>query len=504
MDKIKVGQFLKLLREQKGKKQYQVAIELSKYGIEVSDKTVAKWEKGNFPDMDKLAVIAEYYGVKVSDILNGEVYTPQNFEEKYFIVNNEWMHRCPQDELYQTRVAQERIVKARVKELFTELIKIKSLTAMKNEELNFLLANFYSASNYAMKMYGELASSNKNELKVLRREIYREILSMHDSSADEIYWEIKKLFDYNRRATFRKDVRGYEANIQATEDLLLSLDDWEKDLLLAQVQTQNIADFYDKLTYFRHYGIDYDEERITKEGIKLLIRCGAKLNPSLLGYRQYRYNQFSVLDRMETLHSIVDAKLLISKYNEATHTVGFYWAENNTKNRLIDLYYMMDCRLKKDEKLTLNELYKLFMNNDTIPENILLERNKDYAKPNMSRKEQLLQAEWTCVGEIDSWRKCKEQEMKIEGYKKELYDLEKQWNSGEQIGQIEYEEWVGEEDGVLTENDILLRLSKLSYSQFIAGRNTELTEELVACIDTLTLDEIRQRYFPVETRYEEL
>lgn len=504
MDKNKVGQFLKFLREQKGKTQYQVAMGLSEYGIEVSDKTVAKWEKGNFPDVDKLAVIAEFYGVKVSDILNGEVYTPQDFKKRYFIVNNEWMHNCPQDELYCTRVAQERLIKARVKELLMELIEKKSLTAMKNDELNFLLDRFYSISAYAMQFNEDLTNDDGINLKVLRREIYCQILSMHDSSVDEIYWEIKKLFDYNKRATFRQDIRGYEANIPAIEEILMSLDEWEKDLLLAQVQTQNIADFYDKLTYFKHYGIDYDEERITKEGIKLLIKCGAKLNPSLLGYTQHRYEQFSILDRMETLHAIIDAKILISKYNKEKNVVEYYWAENNTKNRLICLYYTLNCCRKDKAKLSLDEIQKLFMENDSLPESFLLERYARYMKPNTSRKEQLLQAELMCVGEIKVWDECKEWERQIKEYRRELRELEEQWNAGEQTGQIEYEEWVGEEDEQLTESDILLRLSKMSYSQYVASRNAELTEDLIANIDMLSLGEIRQKYFPVEERYEEL
>lgn len=504
MDKNKVGQFLKLLREQKGKTQYQVAMGLSEYGIEVSDKTVAKWEKGNFPDMDKLAVIAEFYGVKVTDILNGEVYKPQDFEKKYFIVNNAWMNTCPREELYCTRVTQERLIKATVKELLMELIENKSLTAMQNDELNFLLDRFYSISAYAMQSNENLANDDGINLKVLRREIYCQILSMHDSSADEIYWEIKKLFYYNKRATFRRDIRGYEANIPATEEILMNLEDWEKDLLLAQIQTQNIADFYDKLTYFKLYGIDYDEERITKEGIKLLIKCGAKLNSSLLGYTQHRYERFSILDRMETLHAIIDAKIIISKFNEEKNVVEYYWAENNTKNRLIDLYYTLNCRRKNKVKLSLDEIQKLFIENDSLPESFLLERYAEHIKPNISRKEQLLQAELMCVGEINVWRKCKVRELQIEEYRRELHGLEEQWNAGEQIGQIEYEEWVGEEDEKLTENDILLRLSKMSYSQYIASRNVKLTEDLIANIDTLSLDEIRQKYFSVEERYEEL
>ena len=504
MDKDRVGRFLKQLREQKGKKQYQVAMDLAEYGIEVSDKAVAKWEKGNFPDMEKLGILAEYYGVSVSDILNGEVYTPQNFAEKYFIASGDWMHHRPKgDNLYQVRVEQEHLIKKRVKELLFELIEKKSLTVMQNEELNFLLSNFYSVSDYAVQENDELSNHGNGQVKLLRRAIYREILTMHDSSVEEIYWEIKKLFIYNRRLTFEKNVRGFEDDISETERLLRGLEDWEKDLLLAQVQTQNITDFYDELTYFRRHGIEYDEERITKEGIKLLIKCGAKLNPALLGYTVHRYEHFSILDRMETLYAAAEAKMLISEYNEEKHAVEYYWAENTAKNRLIDLYYAMNLVRKGNEKLSFDELYKLFLNNEIIPNDFLLNGYREHIDKNMSAKEQLLLVHRLGDYEIETWRKCKDREQKIEEYKRELHELEEQWNAGEEIGVVEYDEWMGEEEDVLTETDVLQRLSQMSFAEYVASRNTELTEKLFVEIDSLSLEDIRKKYFPVEERYEE-
>lgn len=501
MDKKKIGQFLKTLREQKGKKQYQVAMELSEYGIEISDKTVAKWEKGNFPDLDKLDIIADYFGVKASDILNGEVYMPQDFSAKYFIVNNEWMQHCSQDELYQTRVAQERLIKERVKELLIELVEKKSLTAMQNDELNFLLMHFYSVSNYAIQINIAFEDLDKREqVKLLRHEIYSIVLSMHDSSVDEIYWEIKKLFNYDKRVTFRQNVRGYEANILATKELLLSLDDWEKDLLLAQVQTQNIADFYDKLTYFRRYGIDYDEERITKEGIKLLIECGAKFNRELLGYAEHRHFYFSILERMKLLHNRINDKILVSKYNTENREIEYYWLENNAKNRLIKLYYALNC--SRDEKMTLNDVYEIFQSNNSLPKQIILSRNKSIINKLNSEKEILLMAEQLCPYEIKVWNESKEKEIQLEKDKSELKILEERWSHGERIDVYEYDEWVGEEKNMLTEDDILSRLSHLTYDQFIEGRNEEMTIELVQNLDLMSLSEIRKRYFPVEVKYE--
>lgn len=505
MDKSSVGKFLKSLREQKGKKQYQVAMDLSASGIEVSDKTVAKWEKGNYPDINKLSIIADYYKVRVSDILNGEVYAPRSFEEKYFIVNNKWFDKYSPDKLYQTRVEQERLIKERVKNLLIELIKKKSLTAMQNDELNFLLENFYSISDYATQENERLANGNNQQFKLLRQEIYRMILLMHDCTNDEIYWEIKKLFDYSKRLTFGKDLCDYEDDVSIIEGLLCDLDDWEKDLLLAQVQTNNITHRYGEaspLTYLRQFGIDYDEERITKEGIKLLIKCGAKLNPSLLGYTLHRYEQFSILDRMEELHAIINAKILLTKYNEDNEQLEFYWAENNAKNRLIELYYAINCRRKDEEKISFDDLYKLFLDNDSMPDSIILSGCRKHIDNDLSIKEQLLQAKQISDWEIEMWRKSKDKEKKIYEYKIELQKLETQWSNGKQIGIVEYEKWVGEQDGLITENDILHRLSKMTYEQYIASRNTQLTEELLSYIDKLSLDEIRKRFFPVEEKYE--
>ena len=118
MDKARVGVFLKDLREKSGKKQSQIALELTDYGIDVSDKTVAKWEKGNFPDIDKLDILADYYGVSPAEILDGERYIDRDFAAEYFTINDKWLQEYPVDELYKIRIEQEKRIKRRVKALF--------------------------------------------------------------------------------------------------------------------------------------------------------------------------------------------------------------------------------------------------------------------------------------------------------------------------------------------------------------------------------------------------
>lgn len=77
MDNIKIGLFLQSLRKEKGITQNGLA---EYFGI--SNKTVSKWECGDaLPEIPLLKGIAEYYGVTVDEILNGERNSISN-EEK--------------------------------------------------------------------------------------------------------------------------------------------------------------------------------------------------------------------------------------------------------------------------------------------------------------------------------------------------------------------------------------------------------------------------------------
>lgn len=68
MDQKKIGGFLKELRRERKMTQEQLAEELG-----VSGRTVSRWETGsNMPDLDILIQIADYYGVEIREILDGE------------------------------------------------------------------------------------------------------------------------------------------------------------------------------------------------------------------------------------------------------------------------------------------------------------------------------------------------------------------------------------------------------------------------------------------------
>ena len=68
MDQIKIGSFLKELRNNNNLTQEQLA---EKFGV--SQRSVSRWENGNtMPDISVLIELADYYDVDLREILNGE------------------------------------------------------------------------------------------------------------------------------------------------------------------------------------------------------------------------------------------------------------------------------------------------------------------------------------------------------------------------------------------------------------------------------------------------
>ena len=67
MNQIKIGEFLKELRKEKGLTQEQLAEQFN-----VSRRSVSRWETGsNLPDLSILVELAEFYDVDIKEIIDG-------------------------------------------------------------------------------------------------------------------------------------------------------------------------------------------------------------------------------------------------------------------------------------------------------------------------------------------------------------------------------------------------------------------------------------------------
>ena len=68
MDQVKIGEFLKTLRKEKGLTQEQLAEQ-----FHVNRRTVSRWETGsNLPDLDILVEMSDYYDVDLRELIDGE------------------------------------------------------------------------------------------------------------------------------------------------------------------------------------------------------------------------------------------------------------------------------------------------------------------------------------------------------------------------------------------------------------------------------------------------
>lgn len=78
MDLIKIGQFLRKLRNEKKLTQEQLGEILG-----VTNKTISRWENGNYlPSVEMLQLLSEYYSVSINELLAGELLMENNFKEK--------------------------------------------------------------------------------------------------------------------------------------------------------------------------------------------------------------------------------------------------------------------------------------------------------------------------------------------------------------------------------------------------------------------------------------
>ena len=78
MDQIKIGKFIADERKRKGYTQKQLSEKL-----EISDKTISKWERGNgFPEVSLLLPLCNELEITVNELLSGERVSEEEYLKK--------------------------------------------------------------------------------------------------------------------------------------------------------------------------------------------------------------------------------------------------------------------------------------------------------------------------------------------------------------------------------------------------------------------------------------
>ena len=77
MDTQKIGKFLKELRKQNNMTQEQLGDRIG-----VTNKTVSRWETGNYmPPIESLRLLSDIYQISINEILAGERLSEENYKE---------------------------------------------------------------------------------------------------------------------------------------------------------------------------------------------------------------------------------------------------------------------------------------------------------------------------------------------------------------------------------------------------------------------------------------
>ena len=78
MDQIKIGRFIAEERKRKGYTQKQLSEKL-----DISDKTISKWERGNgFPEVSLLLPLCNELDITVNELLSGERVSEEDYQKK--------------------------------------------------------------------------------------------------------------------------------------------------------------------------------------------------------------------------------------------------------------------------------------------------------------------------------------------------------------------------------------------------------------------------------------
>lgn len=452
MDLLRVGKFLKALREEKRLTQKQLPQKLLEDGG-YSDALISKWERGeSLPNIEDLKRLGDYFGVSVDEILNGTRNKEEDLERKFFIYNNDWMSNYKADELYNIRKNQELLIETRFKDLLKKMVG-DGLSFSEDKEFDFIVTHFYQIFLPAIECKDELSYDNSfneplksvedvnyfdevipNGLSDIKFEIYKQAALMHGLSVDEKVWEINKKFVFQKRQTVQSDIS--DIIDEAEEELrerILTLTDLEKDILLATLQTVNVTHRYGKVGLNineKKFKRKYDEEQLTKRAIKILIECGAKLNTALLRYWKVITRPYDIVNVLEGLQTQYKKPLLVPVCEEGKY------------------HYFMVANTEHNRK-------KLGIKNKSSNFDL-----KDYPR------------------------------------------LEERLYSGQVTIQMPSQILAGEYNErdyfIFARNQIL----DLSLSDYMSKRDDKKTQELLQDLDSLTLSEIREEYFPAECRGE--
>ena len=333
-------------------------------------------------------------------------------------------------------------------------------------------------------------------------------------SKEEKYGEIQKFF-YNDY--FNSFDIGYYLDMmnerKKIKEIFDDFEDWQKDMFLAMIQNIDFvndpinygAQFYQD--YEKKYG-DFNREKEVKIHIRKMIEHGACINKFFLNFKKRYKEKIRIIDRLEYLYNKCLKPLMVFIDNREEDN-DKYKIENNLKNRFLNKYYFnLKETLKEYDPLEetyadIDELFDLFKNNETIPDDVYLQLANRYKIDTKTEKKYWMAEVDRRTPFVEYFNKYKEQEKEIEYGIKEIEAIKSLLTDGDIFYYEEIEELFGGTD----KKSIIIFIDHcrrgIDYNQYLGYRDKELTQKLLNDLDKLSLTEIRNKYFECEVIIDE-
>ena len=252
--------------------------------------------------------------------------------------------------------------------------------------------------------------------------------------------------------------------------------------------------------YEKEHG-EFNRDKLVKNEIKTLIKKGALLNKAFFNIKEGYYEKKRIIDRLEYLYNLCLKPLEISTCGDEPR---IFKIENNKKNRFMDRYYSsLRYALKGHQTIDLleddiDEIYSWFINANEISDDVYLSIAK-YLKIDTNRGKKYWLADVKVMSHIEStFNDFKAKEKEIEEGLVEIKELEEMLKKGEKEYSIHKYQLIGGNDEKGIRECIENWKTELDYSEYLNNRDKEKTSKLLKEIDSLSLEEIRNKYFPVE------
>lgn len=450
MDKKKVGEFLKQLRTDRGLSQEQMVEAFSIHvGVEevITTATISKWERGEtFPNILNIKDLATFFNVSVDEIFNGEKEMVMDLKKEYFTYNPEWIYGQPADApLFEMGEEQELKIEKRFDELLTGLVDF-SIAPSEEREFDFLCENFYTLSKYGRQELGEKIDSCKT--------IYGNEWSNNDDG--KIIGKISELKFVIRKNSALMHESSLEEKV------------WE---------AQKYFDCNFKVTFNKDLCNKVVDAR---EILSKRLRCCKAWEKDILLALIQKYNVTHAYGK------VVNQDLFYK-------TFGYeYDTERITKDAI---------KLLIESGACLNQSLLGYFKETEITINVfdqLVNDYQEYKKPLLIPVFENGNYSYYAVKNTPANRKLAYKDEGTGLSPETIRELEEHLvNFGTQKI-LHLKAWHGGESVEKSEEYMLDVVRSTSMADYIKSRDEQKTQELLKCVDSLSLKELREKYFTKE------